>query len=888
MQAPLSEHFKCFKRRPFSCLDAAVVCAGRSTIDHHQLMAGAVSTAHAVACLCRSSSRITPARPCLPASFLAPRHMSSAAPAASPVRDLVVVIGSTGTGKSQLAVELAQHVRERAARADPAATLRYESAEVVSADSMQVYRGLDVVTNKVTPDEMGGIPHHLIDFLTPKQQYHLLQFCSDAQSISDELRSRPRPVLPIVAGGTTYYVQHLLFPGLVVSNDMGEVDDGAGGVPKNDWKTDAALPDWVDRTVRALPDPEARLFVALREDSSGVLKRAMTVSKEQSYLKSSAGIANPAVPEGLPPAPQGIDAVVDLEPGWRDEKILWRLLHALDPAMARRWHPTDKRKVLNSLRVLMATGRRHSDWIHEEHQHRLQSAAVTSSGPSSMSAPPSEQGPDGPAVGAAPSARVLLFWVWRRPAELTESLNGRIGKMVARGLLPQIQELRAIARAEREEQRNGRAVDVFDYERGIFQSIGYKEFDPFLRYIEAHPAAAQWANEALGPLDPTSGKASHHANQSVAGTARGTEEPACQQEERGRGFSTTLEERETAQQLFEHGIRAMQVATRQYAKKQVRWIRRVLAPEIRRARAAQPSLTSKEGSASGSSSGAGLPVVDMYLLDATDASRWEADVSEPARGVLSAWLAHPSSLPSPHALPMSTDAHAILAEVLMGVSAPPAPTGRRRRSRSSAPASVAAAPLAEVQTEAFEKQGTSIERNEWTQCAVCSAVPPYKDVMQHATLGRYLLRLQERGGISHDVAARVARELARRDAEQDDTIRQLRGGNVVSPAERAEAVQDDRLSDEDLLALVPEAQRADVHVRVAEWDTHVRSRQHRAAQQFPGKDAFIRAQRIAGVAKSLARAATADPDSTDPQAQTEGTLQNRLEQLRIQRRLGAS
>lgn len=86
-----------------------------------------------------------------------------------------MVIGSTGTGKSQLAVELAQHVQhlyqQRLTFSDPSARFpKYASAEVISADSMQVYQGLDVVTNKVTPDEMGGIPHHLIDFLTPGQQ----------------------------------------------------------------------------------------------------------------------------------------------------------------------------------------------------------------------------------------------------------------------------------------------------------------------------------------------------------------------------------------------------------------------------------------------------------------------------------------------------------------------------------------------------------------------------------------------------------------------------------------------------------------------------------------------------------------------------------------------
>ena len=73
---------------------------------------------------------------------------------------LIVVIGATATGKSQLAVDIA---------------LRY-NGEVISTDSMQVYKGLDIITNKVTADEMKGVKHHLIDFVEPTAKITVVDF----------------------------------------------------------------------------------------------------------------------------------------------------------------------------------------------------------------------------------------------------------------------------------------------------------------------------------------------------------------------------------------------------------------------------------------------------------------------------------------------------------------------------------------------------------------------------------------------------------------------------------------------------------------------------------------------------------------------------------------
>lgn len=92
----------------------------------------------------------------------------------SPKPPLVAVVGTTGVGKSLLGVELAR------ALADGAPINGIHRGEVLNTDSMQVYRGLDVITNKATAEEMNGVPHHLMGFLSPGEEYRVGEFQSDA------------------------------------------------------------------------------------------------------------------------------------------------------------------------------------------------------------------------------------------------------------------------------------------------------------------------------------------------------------------------------------------------------------------------------------------------------------------------------------------------------------------------------------------------------------------------------------------------------------------------------------------------------------------------------------------------------------------------------------
>lgn len=102
---------------------------------------------------------------------------------------LVVVLGTTACGKSGLGVELA---------------LRF-GGEIVSADSRQVYRGLDLGTGKITAEETKGVPHHLLDVVEPNESYSVAQFQQDAYAAIDDILARGKP--PFLVGGTGLYVR---------------------------------------------------------------------------------------------------------------------------------------------------------------------------------------------------------------------------------------------------------------------------------------------------------------------------------------------------------------------------------------------------------------------------------------------------------------------------------------------------------------------------------------------------------------------------------------------------------------------------------------------------------------------------------------------------------
>lgn len=105
---------------------------------------------------------------------------------------LVVIVGPTGIGKTALAIRLAQTL----------------DGEIVSADSRQIYRGLDIGTAKPTPKEQASVPHHLIDIVDPDQAFSLIEFQERAYAAIDDITARER--LPFLVGGSGQYVRAVI------------------------------------------------------------------------------------------------------------------------------------------------------------------------------------------------------------------------------------------------------------------------------------------------------------------------------------------------------------------------------------------------------------------------------------------------------------------------------------------------------------------------------------------------------------------------------------------------------------------------------------------------------------------------------------------------------
>ena len=106
---------------------------------------------------------------------------------------ILVILGPTASGKSDLAVQIA----------------RKFNGEIISADSRQVYKGLDIGSGKITRKEMRGVPHHMLDVVSPRTRFTVAQFKSRAEKIISEIAKRGK--LPIICGGTGFYIDALIY-----------------------------------------------------------------------------------------------------------------------------------------------------------------------------------------------------------------------------------------------------------------------------------------------------------------------------------------------------------------------------------------------------------------------------------------------------------------------------------------------------------------------------------------------------------------------------------------------------------------------------------------------------------------------------------------------------
>ena len=106
--------------------------------------------------------------------------------------DLLIISGSTGVGKTSFSLKLAEQL----------------NVEIVSADSMQIYKSLDIGTSKATNAELSICPHHMINIVSPFKSYNVFQYVNDAQKVIQQIWQRGN--LPVVVGGTGLYIESLI------------------------------------------------------------------------------------------------------------------------------------------------------------------------------------------------------------------------------------------------------------------------------------------------------------------------------------------------------------------------------------------------------------------------------------------------------------------------------------------------------------------------------------------------------------------------------------------------------------------------------------------------------------------------------------------------------
>lgn len=121
---------------------------------------------------------------------------------------LIVILGPTASGKTDLSIKLAKKI---SARGGPA--LGWNGVEIVSADSRQVYKGMDIGSGKITKKEMGGISHYLLDVVNPKTRFTVAQYQKLALAAIKKIQNKNK--IPFLVGGTGFYIQSIV-DGIVI------------------------------------------------------------------------------------------------------------------------------------------------------------------------------------------------------------------------------------------------------------------------------------------------------------------------------------------------------------------------------------------------------------------------------------------------------------------------------------------------------------------------------------------------------------------------------------------------------------------------------------------------------------------------------------------------
>ena len=182
--------------------------------------------------------------------------------------DVLCIVGPTAAGKTKMSIELAKQL----------------NGEIISGDSMQIYRGMDIGTAKATMDERQGIPHHLIDEKNPDEPYSVAAFQQTVRAKIEEIKSRGK--LPIIVGGTGLYIKSVLYDyEFAGESESKEVDEAKYGHLSNE-ELHAKLATVDEAGAKDIhPNNRKRVIRALEiYETSGVKKSEMIEKQEHKMI----------------------------------------------------------------------------------------------------------------------------------------------------------------------------------------------------------------------------------------------------------------------------------------------------------------------------------------------------------------------------------------------------------------------------------------------------------------------------------------------------------------------------------------------------------------------------------------------------------------------------
>ncbi|XP_033122769.1 tRNA dimethylallyltransferase-like isoform X2 [Anneissia japonica] len=375
---------------------------------------------------------------------------------------VVVVLGATGAGKSKLALDIATRM----------------NSEIISADSMQVYKGLDIITNKVTAEELKVCPHHLIDYVNPLSRYTVVDFRNKAVPIIDNILKNDK--LAIIVGGTNYYIEALLWnmlldPVGISADDLlldrdenkhiqirkrsppddlapikkhpridsRETKETESDFCKNSKDVDTSHVHEGNHSDLCIEKQVNDLWGKTGEEVTATDSVKDTTSKDFNKIsienklystsqetvespKTGVAICNPIV--SSPDSSSGgsilnrdvkilnQDLHIDVEKLSSEE--LHDILKDVDPVMANKLHPNNRRKIIRSLKVM--------EQHHIPHSQLIARQQATEGG--------------GPLGGPLRYPNVCIFWVQSNQTVLDERLNKRVDSMMDRGLLQELSD----------------------------------------------------------------------------------------------------------------------------------------------------------------------------------------------------------------------------------------------------------------------------------------------------------------------------------------------------------------------------------------------------------------------------------------------------------------